>query len=168
MRIDAYTNYNTGLNLNVGDLPERESTVSKAPAQETAVSSDGLQRLPIEAIYEKSSERPKTDYGGYTKTGRKQSDVQSEKLKNYVVGNVASILRTNENNVNKRMDRLGLSSEDMVDPAKAMTLSKNLEQKYRLFEYSMAQRNILKDEMRMNDNELDTFLDGLKNAGVQE
>ena len=167
MRIDAYTNYNTGLNLNVGDLPEREVNVSKAPEQE-AVSSVKLERLPVEAIYERSSERPKTDYGGYTKTGRKQSDVQTEKLKNYVVGNVASILKTNENNVNKRMDRLGLSSEDMVDPAKAMTLSKNLEQKYRLFEYSMQQRNILKDEMKMNDSELDTFIDGLKNAEVEE
>ncbi|MBO7401842.1 MAG: hypothetical protein J6U10_02500 [Lachnospiraceae bacterium] len=167
MRIDAYTNYNTGLNLNVGNLPEREANVSKAPEQE-AVSSVKLERLPVEAIYERSSERPKTDYGGYTTTGRKQSDVQTEKLKNYVVGNVASILKTNENNVNKRMDRLGLSSEDMVDPAKAMTLSKNLEQKYRLFEYSMQQRNILKDEMRMNDSELDTFIGELKNAEVKE
>ncbi len=165
MKIDAYTNYNTSLNLNVQDLPQKENAVQSTPVEE--VKPVKLEAFSVADIYEKSYERPKTDFGGYTKTGRKTSDVQSEKLKNYVVGNVANILKTNENNINKRMDKLGLSSEDMVDPAKAMSLSKNLEQKYKLFEYSMAQRNILKDEMNMNDSELDTFIDGLKNAEVK-
>ena len=166
MKIDAYTNYNSGLNLNVYDLPQKQNVASETPVE--AVKPVELEAFSVADIYERSASQPKTDFGGYTKTGRKQTDVQSERLKNYVVGNVANILKTNENRLSKRMDKLGLTTEDMVDPAKAMALSNNAAKKYQLFEYSMTQRNILKDEMKMNDSELDNFIKGLKNAGKQE
>ena len=163
MKIDAYSNYNASLNLNVYDLPERDNSLETPVQAVTPVAADAFS---VADIYEKSSSRPATDFGGYTKFGRKTSDVQKEQLQSYVVGSVASILHTNQDSLTRKMDRLGLSSEDMVDPAKTMTLSDNLAQRYRLFEYSLSQRNFLKDELNMNDNELDSFVDDLKNASV--
>lgn len=162
MRIDAYSNYNANLNMNVYDLPEKDNTAALAPVE--AVKPINADAFSVADIYEKGSSRPKTDFGGYTRFGRKTSDVQKEQLQSYMVGSVASILRTNTDSLTRKMDKMGLTSEDMVDPAKAMSLTNNLAQKYRIFEYTMEQRNLMKDELNMDDSQLDEFVDDLKNA----
>ncbi len=162
MKIDAYSNYNASLNMNVYDLPERENVAATAPVE--PVKPAAADAFSIADVYEKSSTRLKTDFGGYTRFGRKTTDVQKEKLQTYMVGSVASILRTNTDSLTRKMDKLGMTSEDMVDPSKAMSLTNNLAQKYRIFEYTMEQRNLMKDELNMNDSQLDQFVDELKNA----
>lgn len=174
MRIDAYTNLNTGLNYgyNIYDIPEVENKPLDTPVEPVKpLSSDAFS---VADVYEKGSSRPKVDFGGYNRFGRKTAVAQAEKLRNfgvdrsenYVISGVASILRTNSESLQGTMEKMGLSAEDMVNPTKAMSLTKNLESKYRIYEYSMKQRNLLKDEMNMNDSELDEFVGELKNAGT--
>lgn len=172
MKIDAYTNLNTGLTYgyNIYDAPVQEPEAAVTPVE--AVKPASSDAFSIADVYEKGSMRPATDFGGYNRFGRKTAAWQAEKLRNfggeksegYVVSGVANILRTNSESLRGTMDKMGLTAEDMVNPSKAMSLTSNLESRYRIYEYSMRQRGLLKDEMNMNDSELDEFVNKLKNS----
>lgn len=85
MKIDSYTNFNTGFNsgYSIYDLPEVESNSLDTPVE--AVKPAAADAFSIADIYEKGSSRPKVDFGGYNRFGRKNAVAQAEKLRNFGV-----------------------------------------------------------------------------------
>ena len=122
-----------------------------------------LENMSAGAVYDRS-DSVETDFGGYNRFGR----LNSEPASRYAVGGVADILKTDEGSVRIKMSSKGIEPEDLINPDKTAQLSDEPATQARLTDYAMSVRNGIMAQTGMNDGELNDFVNSLMERTQQE